>query len=250
MASTRTGLRARLIVAGLATLILGLVISFPARIAYGWFSPPAVALAGISGSVWKGRSSEGTVAGIYLTDLQWRFRPSALVKGEAAFAFSAKPVSGLLDGEVGVGIGGSLRLSDVTARLPVSALQRFDALSGIEGDIRADIDRIDFADGIPVHATGVIDVVSLVVRPLAASTLGDFRATVETAGDVLRGNVEDLAGVVDVSGTIELTPDRNFSFVGLIAARPDAPSAVHDELQYLGSADASGRRSFRLEGRL
>jgi hypothetical protein len=96
----------------------------------------------------------------------------------------------------------------------------------------------------------VIDVVSLVVRPLAASTLGDFRATVETVGDTLRGNVEDLAGVVDVSGTIELTPDRNYSFVGLIAARPDAPSAVRDQLQYLGSADASGRRSFRLEGRL
>lgn len=250
MASTRTGLRGRLVFAGIVTLLLALVISFPARIAFGWFAPPGVALAGISGSVWNGRSSEGTVAGIYLTDLQWRFRPAALLKGEAAFAFSAKPVSGSLDAEAGVRVGGSLRLSDVAARLPVSSLHRLVAVSGIDGDIRADFERIVLQEGLPVHATGVVDVANLVIRPLAATALGDFRATVETVDDTLRGNVEDLSGVVEVSGTIELAPDRSYSFVGLIAARPDAPSSVRDQLQYLGAADASGRRSFRLEGRL
>ncbi len=240
----------RLVIAGVVTVLLGLIISFPARIAYTWFATPDVSMSGITGSVWRGQASEGAVAGIYVTDLRWRFRPLALFQGEAAFAISAQPVSGFIDADIGIGLGGSVRLSDVSAAMPIRSLERLVAVSGIDGDIRLQLERVVLNDGVPVDASGVVDVANLVIRPLSASTLGDYRATLEMQGQTIRGIVRDTSGVMDVSGDIEFSPDRSYSFIGLIAARPEAPAAVSDQLQYLGSADAEGRRSFRLEGRL
>jgi general secretion pathway protein N len=240
----------RLLIAGVVTLILGLSISFPARLAYTWFATPDLALSGITGSVWRGQAREGAVAGIYLTDLRWRFKPLALFRGEATFGISAKPVSGFVDAEIGIGLGGSVSLSNVSAALPIRSLERLVAVGGIDGDIRLQMERLVLKDGVPVDAAGVVDVANLVIRPLAASTLGDYRATVETDGQTIRGIVHDTSGVLDVSGDIELSPERSYSFIGLIAARPEAPATVSDQLQYLGSADAEGRRSFRLEGQL
>lgn len=240
----------RLVIAGVLTLILALIISFPARIAYTWFATPAVSLSGIAGSVWRGQASEGAIAGIYLTNLRWRFQPVALFRGEAAFAISAQPVSGFFDGIVGLGAGGSVRLSNVSATLPMRSLERLGGLGGIDGDIRVQMEHVVLEQGMPVDATGVIDITNLVVRQIAASSLGDYRATVETDGQTIRSIVQDTSGVIDISGTIELSPDRSYSFIGFIAARPEAPAAVNDQLQYLGSADAQGRRSFRLDGEL
>ncbi len=240
----------RLVIAGVVTLILGLIISFPARVAYTWFATPGVSISGITGSVWRGQASEGAVAGIYLTDIRWRFRPLALFRGEAAFGLSAQPISGFVDADIGVGLGGSVRLSNVSAALPIRSLERHVAVSGIDGDIRLQLEQVVLEDGVPVDAAGVVDVANLVIRPLAASALGDYRATLATDGQTIRGIVQDTSGVLEVSGNIELSRDRSYSFIGLIAARPEAPAAVNDQLQYLGSADAEGRRSFRLEGQL
>lgn len=240
----------RLAIAGALTLFLGLIISFPARIAYSWFASPAVSMSGITGSVWRGQASEGAIGGIYLTDLRWRFRPFPLFRGEAAFGISAQPVSGFIDADIAVGVGGTVRLTDVTAELPIRSLERLVAVSGLDGDIRLQMERVVLEDGMPVAATGVVDVSNLVVRPLSAAALGNYRATLETEGQTIRGIVQDTSGVLEVSGDIELSPDRRWLLLGLIAARREAPAAVTDQLQYLGTADAEGRRSFRLEGEL
>ena len=54
---------------GVLTLLLGLLLFFPARIAYQWIAPPTVLLSGIDGSVWNGSSSEASVGGLYLGNL-------------------------------------------------------------------------------------------------------------------------------------------------------------------------------------
>ena len=50
--------RTRYLAIGLVTLLLGLVIFFPARVAYRWFVPDTISFAGISGSVWNGGARE------------------------------------------------------------------------------------------------------------------------------------------------------------------------------------------------
>jgi hypothetical protein len=67
---------------------------------------------------------------------------------------------------------------------------------------------------------------------------------------VISGVVEDLSGVLDVSGTFVLNRDRTYSFVGQVAANANAPDTVLEQLRFLGSPDERGRREFRFEGRL
>ena len=47
----------RYIFAGILVLLIVLLVTFPARVAYQWFAPPDLTLSGISGSVWEWKRS-------------------------------------------------------------------------------------------------------------------------------------------------------------------------------------------------
>jgi len=240
----------RLILAGIATLIIGLISTFPARVAYQWFAPGELKLGGISGSIWRGAAAQGSAGGVYLTNIKWRFRPLGLLTGKLQFATSSNPASGFFDADIALGAGGSFTLSDVAAAVPLSALADAFPLSGIEGDVSLQFEELVIKGGVPVEATGTINIANLVSRYLAPTPLGDFRAEFQTADDGILGSVEAVSGVLELAGTIRLTQDRNFKFVGQVAAKPNAPLSITQQLQFLGTPNSRGQREFRLEGQL
>lgn len=240
-----------LVAAGLAALTLALLVTMPARVAYHWFAPPDLKLSGISGSAWNGRAAEGAAGGIYFADLAWRFHPASLLAGRAACDVSARPAGGSLQAEVAAGLGGnSVLLRDLEARLPLSVLARVVPMEGVDATLDLDFARLTFADGFPTEAEGTLRILNLVLRPVSGRALGDYRAVLETGDDGITGTVEDVSGVLDLAGTAVLRTDRFYSFTGRVAATPEAPSALVQQLQYLGSADAQGQREFRFEGSL
>ncbi|MEX2125748.1 MAG: type II secretion system protein N [Woeseia sp.] len=240
----------RLIVVGMATLVAGLVVTFPARIAYQWFAPPDLVLSGISGSVWTGKAVQGSAANFYLSDLSWRFRPLSLFTLKAAFRLAAKPPSGFIEANVAVGPGGGLSFTDLAAAVPLASLNPVLPLTGIEGDLSLQFDRLVIDDGFPTDANGTVGVSNLVVRALSPAALGDYRAVLQTTDAAISGVVEDVSGVLDISGTLVLDRDRKYSFVGKIAANANAPDTILEQLRFLGSPDQQGRREFRFEGSL
>lgn len=240
----------RLILAGIATLVIGLISTFPARVAYQWFAPGELKLGGISGSIWRGVAAQGSAGGVYLTNIKWRFRPLGLLTGKLQFATSGNPASGFFDADIALGAGGSFTLSDVAAAVPLSALADAFPLSGIEGDVSLQFEELVIKGGVPVEATGTINIANLVSRYLAPTPLGDFRAEFQTADDGIVGSVEAVSGVLELAGTIRLTQDRNFKFVGQVAAKPNAPLSITQQLQFLGTPNSRGQREFRLEGQL
>jgi hypothetical protein len=123
-------------------------------------------------------------------------------------------------------------------------------VTGVEGDLALQIARLVVDNGVPADAEGNASVTDLVIRPFGREPLGNFRATFETIDGTIRGNVEDVSGVLDVTGNIELKADRSWLLTGLIGTRAGAPAVIEEQLRYLGSADAEGRRPFRLEGSL
>jgi hypothetical protein len=69
-----------------------------------------------------------------------------------------------------------------------------------------------------------------------------------TNGEPL-GRLADLGtGPLAVEGSLRLTPEPGFDLEGLVAARPSAPAGLAQEIQFLGSPDAQGRRPFSLAG--
>lgn len=74
----------RLIIVGLITLIVIMLATFPARVAYHWFAPVELRLSGIAGSVWNGSAVEGVAGGAYIRNIAWRFKPLSLLSGNLA----------------------------------------------------------------------------------------------------------------------------------------------------------------------
>jgi hypothetical protein len=74
--------RFRFVIVGLITLTVGLLLLFPARVAYQWFAPPGIALSGIDGTIWRGMAREGDVGGLYLRNVGWRVQPLKLCTGK------------------------------------------------------------------------------------------------------------------------------------------------------------------------
>jgi general secretion pathway protein N len=228
----------RLIAVGVVALVLGLIATFPARIAYQWFAPEELALSGISGSIWNGAATQVSAGGLYLSELTWRFRPLSLFSLKAGYAISGRLPSGFVESDIAFGPGGRVYLDPL---LP---------LTGIEGDVSVQFRRLAFAGGFPVSADGSVSISGLVLRALAPSALGDFRAVFQTNDGVISAVVEDASGVLDVNGNLVLQSDRTYSFVGQVAPNANAPAAVVEQLRFLGSPDQQGRREFRFEGSL
>lgn len=242
--------RSRLLVIGLVILLIGLVAMFPARVAYNWVSPPGVAIAGIEGTVWSGRALEGQVAGLYLRDIGWRMRPLALFKGQLAYAVEADAASGFASANVALGVGGRAVLEDLTASLSLQALQQLVNMPGLDGAASLQFERLEFVDGVPVAANGVLEVANVRVPIVHRSSLGGFRAEFFTQDTGIVASVEDVNAVVDLAGSLSLSADRTYQFIGQVAPTDDTPSELRDQMRFLGSPNERGNYEVRLEGQL
>lgn len=240
----------RLVAAGVAALLIGLVLTFPARIAYQWFAPGEITLSGISGSVWNGAAAQGSAAGMFLSDITWRFRPLSLLRLKAGYAVTARLPSGFVETGITIGTGNSVQFDDLAAAVPLASLDSLLPMTGVSGDLNLQFSKLVLTDGFPTEAEGAVGVSGLLLRALSDTALGDYRAQLTTDDGVITGTVEDLSGVLDVSGDLVVDPDRTYSFVGQVAAGADAPAAVNEQLRFLGSPDQQGRREFRFEGSL
>jgi general secretion pathway protein N len=242
--------RSRLIAAGAATFILGMMLTFPARIAYSWFAPPDLRLSGISGTIWRGQAIEGTAAGIYLRDLKWKFLPWSLLRGRLAFAVDSDTALGSAQGDVGIGAGGAININNLDSSFSLDAFRDLFQLQGFEGLLQVHFESLVLADGVPTEARGSIRLSNLMARQISPLVIGDYQADFTSGDDGIVGSVEDLSGVLDVAGTITVRSDRSYSFVGKVAALPEAPPGLTNQLRFLGSPDERGNREFRIEGHL
>lgn len=243
-------LRGRLITTGVVILVIGLVTTFPARVAYQWVAPPPVRLEGIGGSVWNGRAAQAQIEGFYLRDLSWRFKPLALFSGKVAYAVEATPLSGFINANVFFGVTGSIRLEDLQASLPLQAFEQLAAMPGLRGSVNLQFERIVIEDGLPVAANGQLQVADLVAPMIHRGSIGGYRAEFFTQNTGVLASVEDTDGVVDIAGSFEITADRNYQFLGQLAPKATTPGNLRSQMRFLGTENERGQYEIRLEGKL
>ncbi len=237
-----------LIAFGVVTLILGLIIKLPARLAVQWFAPSGVAISDIRGSAWSGSASEASVAGIYVRDVQWEFSPLSLFTGALAYKVSATPVSGFIESNVSVGLSGALIATDLRASLPLDLFSDVIGISGIQGNGSFQFDRLKIIDGLPVVADGTLQVADLVVPKIGRDSLGGYKAEFFTQIDGISASIEDTDGVVDLAGSLQVRADRSYEFIAAVIALPQTPESVRRQLRYLPPADERGQQELREEG--
>jgi len=242
--------RSRLLTVGLVTLFLGLLVFFPARVAYRWVSPQALSLAGIDGSIWSGSAREAQASGIYLRNVTWRMRPLALFTGKLAYAIEASPTSGFVEGNIGLGVTGTITFTDLQAALSLQSMQQALDMPGLSGQLNVQFDRLALDDGIPVAADGVLEIANLVAPRVHRASIGGYRAEFFTQDSGVMASVEDTDGVIDLAGSLQVSRDRSYQFVAQLAPKNDTPANLMQQMQFLGSANERGQHELRLEGQL
>ncbi len=240
----------RLVIVIVLTMLVTLVATFPARVAYRMADAPGIAVSGIDGTVWNGTAREASVNGSYVRDLEWKFLPARLLSGKLAYRVSADPANGFLDGEVGAGAGGAIALKDLQGSLPASMFEPALQIPGMRGTVNIDFSQLDLKDGIPVVADGTVRIADLVVPIVSRGSIGGYKAEFSTQDSGIVASVEDTDGVVDLAASLQIRPDRSYAFTGLVIAKPSAPDSLRQQLRFLGPANARGQHELRLEGQL
>jgi len=229
------------------SVVVALVITFPARIAYQWMSPPFVQMSGIQGTVWNGSAREFATNGVYLRELTWRMHPLGLFTGKANYDISGTPVSGFFESKVTLSLGGTLTLSNLSASVPLQMFEDAANIAGLRGNASLQFERLELAAGRAAAMDGTVDVANLLVPILGSTSLGGYRAEFYTQNNGIVASVEDTDGVVDLAGSLQLNPDKTYAFRGQVAAKPNASDSLKNQLRYLPKNDR-GQHELSLEG--
>jgi general secretion pathway protein N len=241
------GLR-RPLLAGVATLVVGIVVLFPARVAWHWAAPDGVAASGIEGSIWHGSAFEASANGLYLRDIEWQWLPTKLFAGQIAYRIAAVPGSGFVNADIGVTPGGRVHIQALRGSVPLPALESLVGVPGLAGTANVDIATLELADGLPLAADGTVEVSGLVVPLIARAPLGSYHAEVQTRDGGILATVQDDGAVVDLAGRLQLGSERAYDFLGYVAPTENTPPELLRQMEFLGSQNERGQYELRLSG--
>jgi len=240
-----------LIALAIAAFLVFAVVTFPASLALSWFAPQNVRAYGASGTLWHGRAPVLVVEGVRLGAVEWDLHALSLLIARLDADVRLTRVDGYANARLSATPAGRVSFTDLDATLPFAALPAGIAPPGWSGTLSLKLAHLSLEDAWPVDIEGTVDALNLNGPPGRPMNLGNYRITFapgQTSGETLTGALVDTGGPLQLTGTLQLKPDRSYVIEGMIATRPDAPPGIANTLQYLGPADSQGRRPFSLAG--
>ena len=158
------------------------------------------------------------------------------------------PVSGFVDSNVSVGLGGSVTLTDLNAALPLELFADISGIRGLQGNGSFQFERLEIVDGLAVVASGVMQVGDLIVPIVGRDSLGGYQAEFFTQNNGISASIEDTDGVLDLAGSLQIKTDRSFEFIAQVVVKPETPESVRRQLRFLPPANDRGQQELRLAG--
>jgi general secretion pathway protein N len=239
-----------LIAVVLAVFLISLLVLLPAQIV-SFCLPASVTVGSLTGSVWNGGADSLVVNGRPLGAFQWHLRPFQLFIGRLVFDGELTSADGSARGWVSLSFGGAAEVRDLEVSWPLATLPVNVVPTGWSGELRTSLHIASFKGPIIVRALGAVEARDLRGPPPEGAAMGSFRLTFDESslqGEKLVGRLQDLAGPLQVSGTLTLGRNRDYLLEGLVAARGGASDTLNNTLRFLGAPDAQGRRPFSVAG--
>lgn len=211
-------------------------------------SPSVISCATVDGSIWSGTCTGLSIQGSPIGDVVWSAHPLRLFLGKLSANVILTRPTGSARGDFDVGLDKSITARNLQADLPLdrdvmSLLPR--NLRTIHGNAHVDIASAHLVKNIVTQLQGRIELHDLEDRDRDITPLGSYALTFPGGSGDPTGQLQDLGGPLAVEGTVRLTQDKaGFDVQGFVTPRPDAAPALVNQLQYLGSPDARGRRQF------
>jgi general secretion pathway protein N len=240
-----TGLRPALLLAA-AGFLLAMLATLPLR----WLVPllPAtLECAAPTGSVWSGQCAALRLGPNALGTTTWSLRPLELLRGRLGADLSIQQPGLSLRAIVAVSPAGTLTARDLRGDVELGYAFVERLAPNLRGRLALDLSEVVLRDRWVRALRGDIVVDGLQQTYPQALPLGSYRiqfAAPPDAAGRLVGQLQDTGGPLDVAGTLALLAERGYELTGSVATRADAPQTLVDQIRFLGSPDAAGRRQF------
>jgi general secretion pathway protein N len=222
-----------------------------ARLPASWVMPaarPYLACSNVEGSIWRGYCGGLALEGTPLGDATWELHPAALLTGQLAAHVDVLRRNASLHADVRIGWSGTVRARNVRAQIPLDPTLLPMLPLGLTGRARVELAAARFTTrGVIERLQGRIEALDLIQRMGQAVPVGSYEAVFPGGPGAPTARVKDLGGPLAVSGTLSVTA-QGYQLEGYVAARQSAAPALVNALEYLGSPDAEGRRSFGVSG--
>jgi hypothetical protein len=123
-------------------------------------------------------------------------------------------------------------------------------MPGLDGTANLQFERLVFENGIPVAADGTLEIANLLAPLIHRSSVGGFRAEFFTQESGIIASVEDTDAVVELAGSLTVSPDRTYQFLAQVAPKSTTPANLREQMRFLGTPNERGQYEMRLEGQL
>lgn len=241
----------RYVALGVAAYLLFAIFTIPATLVARLIARPDMQLIAPSGTLWHGKAAALRVGPASLGSPEWQLRVLPLFIGRASADVKLKRDDGTVQTRVVVRPSKRVTFTNMSGALPLASLGAAQLFGGWQGNLRMQFEVLDLQNGWPTDARGTIDIANLTGPASQPVNLGAYRvkfAGASTEQGTLLGNVEDVEGLLAVTGTIKFTGQRSYEINAAVATRPNAPASLAQALQYLGPADAQGRKQLSVSG--
>jgi general secretion pathway protein N len=211
--------------------------------------PSVVSCASVDGSIWSGTCGGLTVQGAPMGDLTWNVYAWRLLIGQLSANILLTRPTGSVHGDFDFALNKSISVRNLQADVPldqdVKALLPRN-LRTLQGTANANIQYGHFVKGIVTQLQGEIDIHDLEDHDRDGVTpFGSYALTFPGGSGDPTGQLRDTGGPLAVEGTVRLMQDKpGVEMQGYVTARAGAAPSLINQLQYLGSPDAQGRRQF------
>jgi general secretion pathway protein N len=236
-------------IALLAAVAFGVIVV--ARMPAEWLLPSGGArgsCGSIEGSLWSGSCAGLIVSGTPVGDLSWTLEPLRLLRGRLAAEVTLTRGAANASADVELGFGGQVTAHHVVADLPLDSKLLPGVPSSLHGRAHVELALAQIQHGVITQLEGRIEAHDLEDRSGADTPLGSYVVIFPGGSGEPVGKLHDLEGPLALEGTLRLTRAPGYELEGLIAPRHGAPPELVNNIRFLGSPDASGRRPFSLSG--
>lgn len=233
---------ALLVAAGIVALLVGLVATFPARLALAWFAPPQLSAWGIDGTVWRGRAAEIIIDGRVLGTLAWSARPARFAVLQPTWDLDLRRPDGFATARVGLSLfGASQTITNLDAALSLATLPPVIVPNGVSGEVSLSLPRLVLRNGWPAEIAGRAAVADLKL-PGVIMALGPFEFLFPAESPTPLAEIRSLGGPLSVDGRIELPERGRWQFAADLAPGENPPRELVDGLAFVGEDLGGGRR--------
>ena len=238
-----------LVIAAAALFALIVLVRAPASWLVGAL-PKSVDCQQPAGSMWRGACGQVRFAGAALSDVHWQLHPWALFGGHLELAVQSADVRAPGSATLAFGFSGHRAVRDLHADVPIDTgfLPLFP--SGWSGRLQLALSDLEFKADRLTAIQGTVTARSLAqIQP--AMAFGSYEmqfAGPPRADGAISGQLRDVGGPLSVTGTLVVRNGSDYVLSGSAATRADASPDLAKAVEFLGPANAQGRRDYSLAG--